>query len=39
VRLNLGRLRVCDYEAQAATPRRVSIIDAFHGEEKRRHGR
>lgn len=30
---------VCDYEAQAAKPRRVSIIDAFHGEEERRHGR
>jgi hypothetical protein len=29
---------VCDYGSPAEQPRRVGIIDAFHGDEARRHG-
>jgi hypothetical protein len=28
---------VCDYRARDEQPRRVGIIDAFHGEGRRRH--
>jgi hypothetical protein len=28
---------VCDYRAPGENPRRVGIIDAFHGEGRRRH--
>jgi hypothetical protein len=30
---------VCDYRATGARPKRVGILDAFHGEDSRRHRR
>lgn len=30
---------VCDYRATGVRPKRVGIIDAFHGEDSRRHRR
>ena len=29
---------VCDYRVPSVQPQRVGIIDAFHGDERRRHG-
>ena len=33
-----GFAYVCDYRVPSVQPQRVGIIDAFHGDERRRHG-
>jgi hypothetical protein len=30
---------VCNYRTPGARPKRVGIVDAFHGDDQRRHGR